>query len=445
MELKLISPSSIEVGSRFREDVGDISDLVLSFKKEGVIQPLAVMAKDGGDYLLLAGGRRLAAAKKAELPTVPVRIYPSTLTELERRSIELYENIIRKDMPFQDELKLKAEIHRLQQEIHGERISTTPGSSGWGLKETANLLGTSIGSLAGDLKLAKAMEQFPILAQSKNKAEAAKKLTALEEGIVKAELAKRISEKQATTPAERLHQGIIDHFVVGDIFDVMSRLPDGSMDLIEFDPPYGIDLTRMKQNFASNWESYNDVPAEAYCKWIQLALSECFRLLKSSGWLLLWFAKEPWIDMIYHSLCEAGFKTSRLTGIWIKTGQNQTNQPELYLANAYEEFFYARKGDARIQKPGRSNTFDFRQVAPQNKIHPAERPIELIMELLSTFAIPGASVLAPCCGSGNTILACANLGLGCIGIDDEQSHKDSFSLRVVASKPPLYRSYKLEV
>lgn len=444
MELKIVSPDSIEVGLRFREDVGNIDDLIVSLKKEGMIQPLAVMAREDGSFKLLAGGRRLEAAKKASLREVPVRIYPSTISELEQRSIELYENIIRKDMSFQDEIKLKAEIHRLQQEIHGERISTTPGSSGWGIKETAALLGSSTGTVSMDLKLAEALEKFPILAQSKNKADAMKKLSSLEEGIVKAELAKRISERQSTTPAEQIHQRLIDHYIVGDIFDVMSRIPDGSVDLIEFDPPYGIDLTYVKQGFAGNWDDYRDVPEKLYKEWTRKAVHECYRVLKSSGWLILWFAKEPWLETVYEALISEEFKTNRLTGVWVKSGQSQTNQPDIYLANSYEEFFYARKGPAQIQRPGRSNTFDFKQIAPQNKVHPAERPIELIMELLGVFGVPGASVLAPCCGSGNTILACANLGLSCIGIDDSQGHKDGFTVKVASSRPPLYRSYRQE-
>ena len=107
MKLDIIKVKDIEFGNRVREDYGDIKELVLSFKKEGIIQPLAVKeinwSPDEGDepayrYLLLAGGRRYTAAKDADISEVPVRIYERDLSEAEIKGIELAENIYRKDL-----------------------------------------------------------------------------------------------------------------------------------------------------------------------------------------------------------------------------------------------------------------------------------------------------------------------------------------------------------
>ena len=47
-----------------------------SFKSQGILQPLVVRAKPGGEnkYEVVAGARRLRAAQLAELKTVPVRV-----------------------------------------------------------------------------------------------------------------------------------------------------------------------------------------------------------------------------------------------------------------------------------------------------------------------------------------------------------------------------------
>jgi site-specific DNA-methyltransferase (adenine-specific) len=92
-------------------------------------------------------------------------------------------------------------------------------------------------------------------------------------------------------------------------------------------------------------------------------------------------------------------------------------------------------------KQGRLNNFQYRGVAPQIKIHPTERPIEMMEDLLSVFCKPGDLVLVPFLGSGNTILACYNLGLSGVGFDLSQNYKDSFTLRVYGGGP--YKSYKV--
>lgn len=56
-----------------RLDVGDVAELAQSMKELGVLQPLIVTPRNGG-YMAVVGHRRLAAAKKAALATVPALI-----------------------------------------------------------------------------------------------------------------------------------------------------------------------------------------------------------------------------------------------------------------------------------------------------------------------------------------------------------------------------------
>src|SRR6056297_1322007 len=128
----IIKVNDIELGQRYREDYGDIDDLVADIKEKGLIQPLAVIesTEEGGSYRLLAGGRRFTAAKQADIENVPANIYPNTLSELQTRGIELAANLCRKDLEWKEQIKLQQEIHRLYQNIHGTKTSTskvTPG------------------------------------------------------------------------------------------------------------------------------------------------------------------------------------------------------------------------------------------------------------------------------------------------------------------------------
>ena len=164
VEVKIVPLTSIWSTERFREDLGEIHDLAHSIKTYGVIQPLAVNAVEGphGEpYKLLAGGRRFEACKRVEIEEVPVRIYPNELNEYQSRLIELEENIQRKDLTYIEDVNLKREIHELYTKLYGSKTSTKPDAEGWSLRDTAKLLGKSHGGIVGDIKLSKAMDEFP--------------------------------------------------------------------------------------------------------------------------------------------------------------------------------------------------------------------------------------------------------------------------------------------
>jgi len=159
-------------------------------------------------------------------------------------------------------------------------------------------------------------------------------------------------------------------------------------------------------------------------------LRECYRVMASDSWLVLWFAQEPWFEPLYTLLRDVGFDTRRIPANWYKGDAGQTMAPDRYLANTYEPFFYARKGNAQIVKQGRSNVFNYKPVPAMKKIHPTERPVELIQEVISTFCTEGCRVVVPFLGSGNTLLAAANLGLSAVGTDLSKEYKDAFAVRV---------------
>jgi ParB family chromosome partitioning protein len=81
-----------------REDVGDLTDMIASVKAHGILQPLLVEVHPDlpGVYQLLAGHRRLAAAKRAKLDQVPVMIRTGTTSAPEE--LMLVENCQRADL-----------------------------------------------------------------------------------------------------------------------------------------------------------------------------------------------------------------------------------------------------------------------------------------------------------------------------------------------------------
>lgn len=88
-----IRPNPFQPRREFSED--EMAELTESIRIRGVLQPLLVRSAGDG-YELIAGERRLRAAREAGLPTVPVVVRPFRDAELLELSI--IENIQREDL-----------------------------------------------------------------------------------------------------------------------------------------------------------------------------------------------------------------------------------------------------------------------------------------------------------------------------------------------------------
>lgn len=87
-----------------RRRLGDTRDLLASITSVGIVEPLLVTPRPedgGGGYTVVAGHRRLAAARAAGLVEVPCTI--RTLSDLERVEIMVAENLARSGLSVMDE------------------------------------------------------------------------------------------------------------------------------------------------------------------------------------------------------------------------------------------------------------------------------------------------------------------------------------------------------
>jgi len=90
MKVEMRPTTSIKIGDRVRADLGDLDELIESLRERGLINPITI-AKDG---TLIAGARRLAAAKQLEWVQVPVHIWRSDAVQ-EILAVEIEENTCR--------------------------------------------------------------------------------------------------------------------------------------------------------------------------------------------------------------------------------------------------------------------------------------------------------------------------------------------------------------
>ena len=120
-----------------------LDELAESIRNHGILQPLSVRRKDGG-YELIAGERRLRAARQAGIDDIPCIIM--NMDDKESTMAALVENLQRQDLDFIEEA---AGIARLLRE--------------WGMsqEQAARLLGKSQSAVANKLRILKHSE--PVL------------------------------------------------------------------------------------------------------------------------------------------------------------------------------------------------------------------------------------------------------------------------------------------
>ena len=103
-EIRYIAPSQIlpnlyQPRKHFDEDA--IEELAQSIKAYGIIQPLSVRKMGENSYELVAGERRLRAAKRIGMEEVPVILVD--ITDKDSAAIALLENLQREDLNFIEE------------------------------------------------------------------------------------------------------------------------------------------------------------------------------------------------------------------------------------------------------------------------------------------------------------------------------------------------------
>ncbi len=110
-------------------DEESIQELAQSIKVYGIIQPLSVRKIDEDNYELIAGERRLRAAKEAGLSKVPAII--ANINDKDSAAIALLENLQREDLNFYEEalayhnlIKVHSYTQEQLSEVIGKKQST---------------------------------------------------------------------------------------------------------------------------------------------------------------------------------------------------------------------------------------------------------------------------------------------------------------------------------
>jgi DNA modification methylase len=417
---------SITVTERFRQDYGDVQSLADSIKQEGLLQPLVL----DSDHNLLAGGRRYQAIKLLGWERVECH-YIYELDDISRRRIELAENIHRKDLTWQERAKLFKEIQRFamadagitpdqaQQIDPQNRYAQTDFST----RKLAEVQGVSAMTVVREIRLGNALEIMPSLEQETSQTNALRKIERMIEDI---ERALDLRAKRREVDAMQ------DYIKEGDATSLILSLDSHSVDCIITDPPYGTGNLDGNIYKYREQKDYDDSP-EATLALIRSIGPELRRVLKPDGHLWAFFGPPLWAPTIT-VWKQAGFELTNIIAIWYKSGgATGTVNWDYDLAPDWEPFLLAHNRERKLSSK-HGATFVFPPDLGSSRLHPNQKPLALIRELVTLSTRPGDMVLDPFAGSGTTAVACKELGRKFIVFDNDHRNIQIIKERLINTR-----------
>lgn len=211
-----------------------------------------------------------------------------------------------------------------------------------------------------------------------------------------------------------------------DCLEGMKLIPDNSIDLIVTDPPYKTTsrgssggtggILKEEINKRGKVFKHNDIE---FNEW----LPELYRVLKDTGHAYIMSNNKNLKDMLME-IENVGFNIYK-TLIWAK------NSPitNMYYMDSHEYIIFCRKGKAkRVNNCGTKSVLNVDN--PRNKVHPTEKPVELMEVLINNSSQEGELVLDPFMGSGTTAIACINNNRNYIGFELDKQYYDIANERI---------------
>ena len=250
----------------------------------------------------------------------------------------------------------------------------------------------------------------------------------------------------------------LDQILHGDNLQLLSTLPEKSVDLIFADPPYNLQLQNnlWRPNMTKvdavddSWDQFSDFAA--YDKYTEQWLIECRRVLKDTGTI--------WVIGSYHNIYRVGKLMMDLgywmlnDVVWVKSNP-MPNFRGVRFTNAHETLIWAKKS-----KEQKKYTFNYEAMKNLNdekqmrsdwhiplctgnerirvngeKAHTTQKPEALLYRVILSSSNPGDILLDPFFGTGTTGAVAKKLHRRWIGIERDPDYVRVAQERIDAVTP----------
>lgn len=261
----------------------------------------------------------------------------------------------------------------------------------------------------------------------------------------------------------------VDRIIRGDCLEVLSELPENSIDVIFADPPYNLQLngdlwrpnhTRV-DGVNDGWDHFESL--QEYDRFTRAWLAACRRVLKDTGTI--------WVIGTYHNIYRVGAILQDLEFwilndvVWVKTNP-MPNFKGVRFTNAQETLIWAQKqrgqrytfnhhsmkalnGDLQMRSDWYLPLCTGRERIKVNgsKAHSAQKPESLLYRVISASSNPGDIILDPFFGTGTTGAVAKKLDRRWIGIEKEEVYTDLAQSRIdsIPGAVPDDQVYRTEI
>ena len=221
--------------------------------------------------------------------------------------------------------------------------------------------------------------------------------------------------------------------MLGDCLEEMKKIPDGYIDMVLADPPYG--------TTACKWDSI--IPLEPM--WEQLK-----RIIKPNGAIVM-TASQPFTSVLIMSNLEmfkycwtwdkitakghlvAKIRPMQQTEDITVFGDGKINYYPIMINRPKDKIQFTKEAK-RTEIMGGKSTMTEKKIydtwypktiltfKTERGLHPTQKPVALMEYLIKTYTNENDIVLDFCFGSGTTGVACKNLKRNFIGIEKDEKY-----------------------
>jgi len=212
---------------------------------------------------------------------------------------------------------------------------------------------------------------------------------------------------------------------MGDSVELCARFKAGRVNCIITDPPFGVNnqsnMATTEAGKVNARKIANDESPEVAIDIFNNVMDVLLPRTADQADMYIFTAHQvlkEWLG-VADNLSRHGFRRAGVL-VWVKDGPGMGNLESWGMG--YEFILFLKKGNRPRSTDRRSGILHVSQVRPDKLIHPHEKPLPLLEELIRHSTSPGDFVVDPFAGSGSTIRAAKNLGRTAVGIElDERN------------------------
>jgi DNA modification methylase len=194
-----------------------------------------------------------------------------------------------------------------------------------------------------------------------------------------------------------------------------------SVHLLLTDPPWGVNYEENVGGKETKLQMFDDSKESAF-KVLADILPDLWRVLTPDSYAFFFYATKFHSQVF--SLLSHRFDVHPIPLVWVKPGGFNLSPLVRFTPN-YETIFVCKKGSRSLERPSMAV---FSYPPPSDKLHPTQKPVELLRELVEIASREGEVVLDPFAGSGSTGVAALQANRKVVLCECEKVYQDAIKI-----------------